>query len=247
MDAFLSMASHELRTPLAVVSFSVSMIQRLLNNVSHDEEAEKNKFDTKFDTIKELCASAVKQVGALDRLVGDLLQASRLQAGKLEYQLAPCDLVAVMREVVMEQQQLFSERGVQLHIPIEYEQLPVIADALRIGQVITNYLGNALKYSDPQQPVEVSLQREQEGYVRIVVRDTGPGLSTEEQEHLWERFYQVKRVNELGGTYRGLGLGLFISRAIIEAHGGRVGVESEPGNGSSFWFSLPLLQQTGDG
>ncbi len=238
MDAFLSMASHELRTPLTVISFSTSVLQRVLREVFHNG----NFAGDELNRIQELCEGVERQVNLLDRLVGDLLQASRLQAGKLEYQLAPCDLVAVVRGAVVEQQQLAPERSIQVHIPFEYETLPLIADALRIGQVLTNYLGNALKYSGPEQPVEVFLQREEEGSIRVVIRDRGPGLSTEDQEHLWERFYQVEHVKELSGSHRGLGLGLSISRAIIEDHGGRVGVESEQGKGSAFWFTLLLVQ-----
>ncbi|MBV9712874.1 MAG: PAS domain-containing sensor histidine kinase, partial [Ktedonobacteraceae bacterium] len=238
MDAFLSMASHELRTPLTVISFSVTMMQRLLKDIFQNEETGIGK----LNGIQELCGSVERQTGALGRLVGDLLQASRMQAGKLEYQMVSCDLIAVVRGVVMEQRRLVPERSILLDIPPEYETLQVIADGLRIGQVLMNYVGNALQYSGSQQPVAVSLQQEQEGFIRVIVRDEGPGLSDEEQEHLWERFYQVERVKELAKSYRGLGLGLSISRAIIEQHGGRVGVESEPGKGSAFWFTLPLIQ-----
>jgi signal transduction histidine kinase len=238
MDTFLSMASHELRTPLTIISFSAAVMQRLLREVCHT-----GNFDgDKLNRLQDLGQDVERQVSVLDRLVGDLLQASRLRAGKLEYQLVPCDLVPVIRRSIVEQQQLAPERSIRLLIAPDDEMVPVLADALRIGQVLTNYLVNALKYSGPEQPVEVSLQREQEGSLRVVVNDKGPGLSAEEQEHLWERFYQVERVKELSGSHRGLGLGLSISRAIIEHHGGCVGVESELGKGSAFWFTLPLVQ-----
>ena len=112
----------------------------------------------------------------------------------------------------------------------------------RIGQVVTNYLTNALKYSPPDRPVEVGVQEaQQQGYVWV--RDQGPGIASEEQGHLWERFHRVAGVEVLSGSGIGLGLGLHISKTIIDHHHGHVGVESQPGQGSTFWFTLPLGRQ----
>jgi len=117
--------------------------------------------------------------------------------------------------------------------------VPVVADALRLGQVVTNYLTNALKYSSADRPVEVGLQvNDQQAWVEV--RDEGPGIPAKEQEHIWERYHRVKGIEVQSGTGVGLGLGLPISRAIIEQQQGQVGVQSAPGQGSTFWFSLPL-------
>ena len=114
--------------------------------------------------------------------------------------------------------------------------------AARIGQVVANYLTNALKYSSVDKPVTVSL--EMEGPVaRVSVQDEGPGLPPVEQERIWERFHRVRGVEVQTGSGIGLGLGLYISKTIITWHGGRVGVDSTPGQGSTFWFTLPLAQQ----
>jgi signal transduction histidine kinase len=112
----------------------------------------------------------------------------------------------------------------------------------RIGQVATNYLSNALKYSAPDRPVAVSLQVG-EGEATVRVRDEGPGLTPEQRAQVWERYQRVAGVaiqDSAQGTGGGLGLGLHISRSIVEQHGGSVGVESTPGRGSTFWFTLPV-------
>ena len=117
--------------------------------------------------------------------------------------------------------------------------VPIIADAVRESQVVSNYLSNALKYSEADRPVEVRLEI-LASQARVSVRDEGAGLSREQQEHIWERFYRVPGVEVQNGSGVGLGLGLHISRTIIEEQGGHVGVESSPGEGSTFWFTLPL-------
>ena len=112
-------------------------------------------------------------------------------------------------------------------------------DAGRIKQVVNNYLTNALKYSPPGSPVEVGL-RASDQQARVWVRDYGPGISPEEQQRIWSRFYRVKGIEVQSGSGVGLGVGLHICRTIIENHHGQVGVESAPGAGSTFWFILPL-------
>ena len=113
------------------------------------------------------------------------------------------------------------------------------SSSLRIPWVVTNYLTNALKYAPAEQPVVVGL--DVSGHeAQVWVRDQGPGLPLEEQAQVWERFHQVKGIEIQSDVGVGLGLGLYICRTIIERHQGRVGVESAPGQGSIFWFTLPL-------
>ncbi|GHO56178.1 sensor histidine kinase [Ktedonobacter robiniae] len=131
------------------------------------------------------------------------------------------------------------ERSLVLEVP-EDCAIMVLADRARICQVMTNYLTNAIRYSPPGQPIHIGLTV-QENAARVWVRDQGPGLTEEEQAHLWQRFSQIKGIHVQSGSGKGLGLGLYICQTLIAEHQGEVGVESEPGKGSTFWFSLPLI------
>ena len=118
-----------------------------------------------------------------------------------------------------------------------------MADEARIRQVISNYLTNAHQYSPIESPISVQLTIDGQ-QARIAVRDEGPGLTLEEQGRIWERFYRVEWIESQHSNGAGLGLGLYICQIIIEQHKGQVGVESTPGGGSTFWFTLPITQQS---
>lgn len=241
MDEFLSIASHELRTPLTAIKGNVQLAQRRLDKLLQEKEVGIDGIVAKLDAVRELLERAERQMRMQNRLVNDLLDVSRIQADKLEMQPALCDLATIVREAVREQQLVAAPRIIQLRVETQ-EPVPVLADADRISQVVTNYLTNALKYSEAAKPVEVCV-RANGGEVRVLVRDHGPGLSLSEQEHIWDRFYRVEGIAVQSGSGVGLGLGLHICRTIIEAQGGQVGVESEPGGGSTFWFTLPLAEK----
>jgi signal transduction histidine kinase len=174
----------------------------------------------------------------LERLVNDLLDVSLVQAGKLELLPESAHLATIVREVVETQRQAAPDRTICLQYPPDLP-VPVYADTGRIEQVVTNYLTNALKYSAEDRPVEVGVRVEQE-QARVWVRDQGPGLPPDEQERIWERFHRAKGIKVQSGSGVGLGMGLHICRTIMEQQGGQVGVESTPGQGSTFWFTLPL-------
>jgi signal transduction histidine kinase len=151
----------------------------------------------------------------------------------------PCDLVEIVGEVVEEQQLAWPNRRLDLRLP--EQAVAVAADRDRIGQVVTNYLTNALKYAPADRPIEISLSREVD-QARVQVHDQGPGLSPAEQERIWQRFYRLPGApaeQEAGGN---LGMGLYICRSLITQHGGQTGVDSTPGAGATFWFTLPLDQ-----
>jgi signal transduction histidine kinase len=151
----------------------------------------------------------------------------------------------VVREVVEDQRFLTPERTITFSVHA-VDELLVTVDADRVRQVVSNYLSNALKYSDSDKPVEVLVERAG-SRVRVSVCDEGPGLSKTEQQRIWERFYRVPDVEVKSGSGVGLGLGLNISRTLVERQGGRVGIQSELGRGSTFWFAFPLAEQGDEG
>jgi signal transduction histidine kinase len=241
MDEFLGIASHELKTPLTTIKANVQLTDRRLRRLdpAAGDLAEQLR---RALPVGELMERTQRQVDRLDRLVGDLLDVSRIRAGKLDLRLEPCDLAALVRDAVQEQRLAWPGRQITLVLPDK----PVLveADPDRIGQVVTNYLTNALKYSPDEAPVQVALTVEWDAgateFARVAVRDKGPGLPEEEQEQIWERFHRVPGIEVQSGSGVGLGLGLHISREIVQRHGGAVGVEGAVGAGSTFWFTLPL-------
>ncbi len=241
MDEFLGMAGHELRTPLTVISGNIQLARRQVIKSIDEDGKYADDLAGKLELIQTLLDRAERQVRLQNRLVGDLLDISRIQANKIALKLESFDLVAIVREAVQDQCLLVPTRSIRLQMPSQ-AMVPVVADADRIGQVITNYLTNALKYSAADRPVEVLLAIEGR-MARVSVHDEGPGLSPTEQQAIWERFYQVERITARGGYGAGLGLGLHICRTIIEQHQGQVGVQSAPGEGATFWFTLPLARE----
>jgi PAS domain S-box-containing protein len=229
MDEFLSMASHEMKNPVAGIKLNVQLAARRLEAGAEGVRR-----------ARDLLERTERQLARLSRLVEDLLDVSRIQAGKLEMRPEACDLAAIMREAVAEQRQAWPGRVISL-VGVPKRPVPIHADADRIGQVVTNFLTNALRYSSEEKPVEVRLSM-RDGVARVAVRDQGPGLPEEEHERIWERFHRAAGVEAVSGGGGGLGLGLHISKTIVAWHGGQVGVESEVGTGSTFWCALPLRQ-----
>ncbi|HEY7356455.1 MAG TPA: PAS domain S-box protein, partial [Ktedonobacterales bacterium] len=234
MDAFLGMAGHELKTPLTSIKLALQLAERRRQRLL---QSQPDIADT-LAPVQNQVVRAEHQAERLDRLVNDLLDVSRIRAGKLELHLEPVDLASIVREAVDEQRQTTPDRSILLRFPADL-QASLLADADRLGQVVTNYLTNALKYSPADYPVEVGIHigRQQ---ARVWVRDEGPGLPLEEQARIWERFHRVKGIEVQSGSGIGLGLGLHICRTIIERHQGRVGVQSAPGRGATFWFTVPI-------
>lgn len=240
MDAFLGMASHELKTPLTTIILGLQLSQRCFENLLREEAIASDRAGKKLETMCAQLTRAGLQAARLERLVNDLLDVSRIQADKLALHLESVDLGSIICEVVQQQRQANPQRSILEFIP-EGQTMLVNADAGRIEQVVTNYLTNALKYSAEEEPVEIGAALG-EGMVRVWVRDRGPGIPAAEHEHIWERFHQAPGIEVRSGSGVGLGLGLYISQVIINRHSGQVGVESIPGKGATFWFTLPLVR-----
>jgi len=233
-QVFLSMVSHELRTPLTSIMGFLELALWCSDLLPRPLSQEAEQLLVKMETgLKR----ALGQVEIETRLVEELLDVSRLEMHRFELSLQQENLVTIVQEVVANQQQAARTRHIELVLPPS-EVVPVLVDAGRIGQVFTNYLTNALKYALGDQPISVCLEVAG-SRARVSVRDQGPGLTQEQQQRVWEQFYQAA-VPGHQGPDGGLGLGLAIAKAIIEQHHGQVGVESAPGQGATFWFTVPL-------
>lgn len=236
--AFLDIVAHELRTPITVIHANLQIMarqaehSRITDGPALDEAARRRR-----ERQRALQGRTERQVARLARLVDDLLDVSRLRTEHMELRLARCDLVEIVRDVVEGYLLMLPERGIALDIPSG--PVPVMADVDRLGQVVTNYLSNALKYSRVETPVAVRVSADG-AEARVEVRDYGIGIAPEEQSRVWDLFHRAPGVAVQFGSGIGLGLGLHICKSLVERHGGTVGMESALGAGSIFWFTLPL-------
>jgi PAS domain S-box-containing protein len=217
-DDFLSIASHELRTPLTPLRLQTQVLRRLLAN---GETPAPEKLASSLDTLD-------RQTDRLGRLVNDLLDVSRITAGKLTLHREPLDLADVAREVVERYAGASRSR-------IELRTLPAPGswDRVRLEQVATNLLANAIKYGEGK-PIDVVVQPGDGGAV-LTVCDRGMGIAPQDAERIFGRFERAISAT----AYGGLGLGLYITRQIVAAHGGRISVDSAPGQGATFTVVLP--------
>ncbi len=233
---FLRMVSHELRTPLTAI---LGLIELALRDIKRRPTSFAPEAEELLEQIEQKLELACGQVDIETRLVGDLLEVSQLEMHQFTLSLHRENLVTIVQETIANHQAMHT-RDIKLVLP-PAEVVPVIADADRIGQVLTNYLTNAFKFAPTDHAITVRLEVEA-GSARVAVRDQGPGLTPEQQQRVWEQFYQVA-IPDPQRTDRGLGLGLVIAKAIIEQHHGQVGVKSTPGQGATFWFTLPLADK----
>lgn len=239
IDEFLGIISHELKNPLTAINGNIQLAKRCLQGLPFENHTEES-LQERYDLIIEMLSRAERQVRVQNRLVNDLLDVSRLESDQLALNKEQHDLLTLVRETTEDLRTSMPQRTITLTLP-DVHSIPVLIDRDRIGQVLTNYLTNALKYSEACQPVAVCVELDDTA-VRVSVQDKGPGITLEELAHVWQRFYKVPSIRVRNGSSTSLGLGLYICRTIIEHHGGQVGVESQPGDGSTFWFLLPLAQ-----
>jgi signal transduction histidine kinase len=216
----LSIVSHDLKSPLATITMAAS----LLDDDSHSAEER-----------AQMVQMVKRATARMDRLVRDLLEVGRLEAGHtLPVETRCADVAPAIREAADAHEGLARAAGIHLERDLP-EALPeVSADCDRILQVLSNLIGNAVKFTPAGGRVAVSARVEGDALV-VSVADSGPGLSAQEQERIFEPYWQAKRTASLGA-----GLGLKIAKGIVEAHGGRIWVESAPGAGTTFRFALPL-------
>ena len=222
-NEFISTVSHELRTPLTSIRGSLGLIE---GGVAGEVP----------ERARELVRIARANADRLIRLINDILDLEKMEAGKLELRRRFLDLSALVDATVAELRGMAEADGIELHHDLR--ALPRInADPDRLQQVLTNLLSNAIKFSPPAAPVTVRAFEKSPGTARIEVEDVGPGIPATMIDRLFRKFEQLDGSD--GRARGGTGLGLAISRSIVEQHGGRIGVQSEPGVRTVFWFELP--------
>jgi two-component system, chemotaxis family, CheB/CheR fusion protein len=233
-DEFLALASHELRTPLTSIQGYLELLQERLAEIPQADER------------LVLCATHAQYQGRrLVALVGDLMDASRAQSGKLSLHLVPLEAGALAAQAYATARGIAHTLGQERTITLERPPgaLWVLGDAGRLEQVLLNLLTNALTHTPPQAPITVRVQRVASD-LALSVQDKGPGIAADQLASLFARFYQAPPLGPEGlhPGPGGLGLGLFICHELTIAHGGRLDVQSTVGSGSTFTVCLPLLR-----
>ncbi len=224
-DRFLSIASHELKTPLTSLMLQIQMRQRRLAKPSGAEYFS-------IERVRKMVEDDAKQIGRLAHLVDDMLDISRLTAGKFLLNRRETDLRAIVREVL----DRFANELDAANTPVSLQADAVVGewDPYRLEQVVVNLVTNAMKYGAAK-PVEIQLACDA-GWATMIVRDQGIGIRAEDHQRIFEQFERA----EASGTTAGLGLGLYIVQQIINTHGGTIHVESELNRGASFIVKLPV-------
>ena len=219
-DEMVGVVSHDLRNPVA----AVKMLSRTLLGTPENG-------GTQAHESLELIAQAAEQ---MDALIRDLLDVDRLDAGKLSISTAPVDPSALLVESLQTLRPLVDEKDIALDLQIETSLPNVMADRERVQQILSNLVGNAIKFSPTGSKIAVTARRDPEGVV-ISVLDNGRGITPEQLPRVFDRYWQSSRTDR-----QGAGLGLAIAKGIVETHGGRIWIDSKPGEGTTASFTLPL-------
>lgn len=225
---FVSMAAHELRTPLTAIRGYTSMLFGKLSIGLSDEQKE---------VVNRLMLSSEN----LSNLIDNLLNVSRIEQNSIHLHMGVVDLAEKAEKIIGDLQNLANTKKMNLTFVKENENYPlIVADGFRIGLVLTNIIVNAITYTDPGGTITVKLEQK-DNFLTVSVKDTGRGIPADALPKLFTKFFRVSGSLERGS--KGTGLGLFISKSIIDMHKGKIGVESELNHGSKFYFSLPIASE----
>ncbi|MCW5852730.1 MAG: HAMP domain-containing histidine kinase [Anaerolineae bacterium] len=221
---FVSIAAHELRSPLTAIT---GYLELLTDEQSDPLTAEQREY---LHIIE-------RGITRLLTIINNLLDLTRIEAGRIELALRPYNLAEMVAWVVEELRPTLVERGLKLTIQAPPDLPPTLCDVARAPQILSNLLSNAIKYSYPGGEIEIRLShRAQEGFVQVAVADQGVGIPLADQPNLFTRFYRASTASHTGAT--GAGLGLYISRLLVELHGGQLWLDSEVGRGSTFYVTF---------
>ena len=222
---FVSNVSHELRTPLTAIKGAVDLLLREVPGPLNENQA-------------HYLSRVRSNTQHLAGLINDLLDLSKIEEGKIQLDAGRVSLGGLLHEVMETVKPMAAEKPVLLEVDVPEPSALVWADRDKITQVLMNLIGNAIKFTPSDGRIGVSTANDRRGWVRVSIRDAGPGIPASEQEKIFEKFYQVTQ--DGGPKPKGTGLGLAISKSLVELHGGKIWVESEPGRGSTFSFTLPV-------
>jgi signal transduction histidine kinase len=224
---FVANVSHELKTPLTSIQ---GFAQAILDDTADSPEARKQAAQVIHD-----------EAGRMHRMALDLLDLARLEGGTAEMNMSAVDVGALLRGVVEKFSWRAQKANVSLHVNLSEHLPPLIGDGDRLAQVFTNLVDNALKFTQANGEIELSASVDK-AEIEFLVTDSGVGVSAEALPRLFDRFYQADR-SRAGGESHGAGLGLAIAQEIVQAHGGKIGVRSSVGHGTTFTIRLPLAQK----
>jgi PAS domain S-box-containing protein len=224
---FVSNVSHELRTPLTAIKGSVdNMLDGILGPVTEKQARYLNRINSNADR--------------LGRLIGDLLDLSRIEAGKIELRPGRIAVRTLIREVADSLRSIAADKLIGIEVSGADGPLDAWADRDKVMQILTNLIGNAVKFTPPHGRVAVSAEKHGPEWVKLAVVDSGPGIAPEEAGKIFDKFYQAQAAHKL--NVKGTGLGLAISKSLVELHGGNIWYESGADGGSIFSFTLPAQQ-----
>ncbi len=223
---FISNVSHELRTPLA----SLKALTETLQDGALDDPPAARRFLNRMQT----------EVDALTQMAAELLELSRIESGQVPLELKPVAATQLLHSAAERMRTQGERAGLELHVECNPELPQVQADASRLEQVLVNLIHNAIKFTPPGGEVRL-FARQEARFIRFSVSDTGSGIDPDDLPRIFERFYKADRARSRGGS--GTGLGLSIARHIVEAHGGKIWVESEIERGSTFYFTIPIAEK----
>jgi PAS domain S-box-containing protein len=224
---FVSSVSHELRTPLTAIKGSVDNMLDGLTGALNEKQI---RYLTRIKSNAD----------RLSRLINDLLDLSRIEAGRIELKPARVEVAELARDITETLRPIAAEKFIELEIAPVNGPVTAWADRDKITQVIMNLIGNALKFTPLRGKVTVKVERTADSNVRVSIADTGPGIPRAEAAKIFDKFYQVPTAEKQ--KTRGTGLGLAISKSLVEMHGGKIWMDSEVGQGSTFSFTLPTEQ-----
>jgi signal transduction histidine kinase len=220
-EQVLAIVSHDLRNPLAAARMAAEIIAH-------------NARDQNEKRLLKQAETIGRATCRMERLIGDLLDMASIHVGKLKIETTTCKVDALVQEAVEPFEILVAQQGIRFIVDQPPGDLCLVCDRERILQVFSNLLGNAVKFTSRGGQITLRTQR-QDGEIQFAVSDTGPGISDQERAHIFDAYWSSERKG-----VKGTGLGLFIARGVIAAHGGRIWFDSEPGRDTTFYFTLPL-------